>query len=189
MPVTANAHHTQFWLTPPVRTRSVTRFGVSVENVVATSETPNSHQDSLRPERKNSWRPAPARRATRRPTAMLSAPYSARTVQSRPFSSMGGSPVAEARAEIVRVCPTGDAFANCLPHQLHVRGDRHAAPVIPCRQHAHARRAGDDLSAQRLAQEDLRCQVRAVLLDEGLELLLERRDYLRREAPQVHGHR
>src|SRR5207249_688119 len=55
--VTAKAHQSQFWLTPPVRTRSVTRFGVSVENVVATSDTPRSHHDSRRPERKNSWRP------------------------------------------------------------------------------------------------------------------------------------
>src|SRR2546422_7160554 len=45
---TAKAHQTQFWLTPPVRTRSVTRFGVSVENVVATSDTPRSHHDSRR---------------------------------------------------------------------------------------------------------------------------------------------
>jgi hypothetical protein len=67
IPVTANAHHTQFWLTPLVRTRSVTRLGVSVENVVATSDTPSSHHGNRRPERKNSCRPSLARRTTIRP--------------------------------------------------------------------------------------------------------------------------
>ncbi len=33
---------------------SVTRLGVSVENVVATIDVPSSHQGMLRPERKNS---------------------------------------------------------------------------------------------------------------------------------------
>ena len=52
MPVMRKAHHNQFMLTPPFRTRSVTRFGVSVEKVVATIEVPSSHQGRLRPERK-----------------------------------------------------------------------------------------------------------------------------------------
>ena len=38
MPVNTNAHHTQFPATPLVRTMSVTRFGVSELNVVATIE-------------------------------------------------------------------------------------------------------------------------------------------------------
>ena len=54
MPVSRNAHQTQFPATPFVRTMSVTRFGVSVENVVATIEVPSSHQGMLRPERKYS---------------------------------------------------------------------------------------------------------------------------------------
>src|SRR5213596_3955372 len=83
MPVTAKAHQTQFCATPPVRTRSVTRFGVSVENVVATSDTPSSHHDSRRPDRKNSARPELARRVTARPTATHTSPYSASTIQSQ----------------------------------------------------------------------------------------------------------
>ncbi len=63
MPVIRKAHHSQFWLTPPVRTRSVTRFGVSVEKVVATIEVPRSHQGIDRPPRKNSPVSRPARRA------------------------------------------------------------------------------------------------------------------------------
>ncbi len=63
MPVMANAHQTQFWLTPSVRTRSVTRFGVSVEKVVATIDVPSSHQGNWRPDRKNSSVPPDARRA------------------------------------------------------------------------------------------------------------------------------
>ena len=51
-PVTKKAHQTQFPETPLVRTISVTRFGVSVEKVVATIESPNNHQGILRPERK-----------------------------------------------------------------------------------------------------------------------------------------
>ncbi|VXB44869.1 conserved hypothetical protein [Maribacter litoralis] len=47
-------HHTQFPETPLVRTISVTKLGVSVENVVATIERPNSHHGIVRPDRKNS---------------------------------------------------------------------------------------------------------------------------------------
>src|SRR5213078_2658196 len=97
MPVTAKAHHTQFWLTPPLRTRSVTRFGVSVENVVATSDTPSSHHDNRRPDRKNSARPEPARRITASPTARQRRPYSASTTQSQPFSRM----------RVARIRPSG----------------------------------------------------------------------------------
>ncbi len=63
MPVITKAHQSQFWLTPPVRTMSVTRFGVSVEKVVATMEVPSSHQGSFRPARKYSSVPCPALRA------------------------------------------------------------------------------------------------------------------------------
>ena len=44
MPVSRKAHHTQLDATPPSRTRLVTRFGVSVLKVVATIDTPISHQ-------------------------------------------------------------------------------------------------------------------------------------------------
>ena len=63
MPVSRNAHHTQLAATPPSRTRLVTRFGVSVLNVVATIETPISHHGAARPDVKNSAVLLPARRA------------------------------------------------------------------------------------------------------------------------------
>ena len=54
MPVSRNAHQAQLAATPPSRTRLVTRFGVSVLNVVATIDTPISHHGAARPEVKNS---------------------------------------------------------------------------------------------------------------------------------------
>src|SRR5262245_13913800 len=63
MPVSRKAHHAQFAATPPSRTRFVTRFGVSVLNVVATIDTPISHHGAARPEVKNSEVLRPARRA------------------------------------------------------------------------------------------------------------------------------
>ncbi len=63
MPVSRKAHHAQFCDTPWVRTKSVTRLGVSVEKVVATIEVPISHHGADRPEAKNSEMPLDARRA------------------------------------------------------------------------------------------------------------------------------
>jgi hypothetical protein len=60
MPVKRKAHQSQFPETPFVRTMSVTRLGVSVENVVATIETPRSHQGILLPDKKKSTRLLPA---------------------------------------------------------------------------------------------------------------------------------
>ena len=53
-PVIKKAHHTQLPETPLDLTISVTKFGVSVEKVVATIESPKSHQGIFLPERKNS---------------------------------------------------------------------------------------------------------------------------------------
>jgi hypothetical protein len=53
-PVNKNAHHTQLPATPSFLTISVTKFGVSVEKVVATIEIPNNHQGIFLPERKYS---------------------------------------------------------------------------------------------------------------------------------------
>ena len=53
-PVRVKAHHCQLPATPCVRTKLATRFGVSLENVVATIEMPASHQGTERPEAKNS---------------------------------------------------------------------------------------------------------------------------------------
>src|SRR3954467_12789576 len=54
MPVSRKLHHSQFSDTPRSRTMLVTRFGVSVLNVVATMEMPTSHHGAARPEVKNS---------------------------------------------------------------------------------------------------------------------------------------
>src|SRR5437868_14273260 len=54
MPVRRNAHQAQLFATPPTRTKLVTRFGVSVLNVVATIEIPTSHHGAARPDVKNS---------------------------------------------------------------------------------------------------------------------------------------
>src|SRR5689334_15951361 len=62
MPVSRNDHHAQFPATPPSRTKFVTRFGVSVLNVVATIDTPMSHHGAARPDVKNSDVLRPARR-------------------------------------------------------------------------------------------------------------------------------
>src|SRR5690606_7444059 len=88
MPVSRNAHHSQFMLTPPVRTRSVTRFGVSVENVVATIDVPSSHHGSVRPDRKYCSRLRPARRVKYSPTTGVPGPYTATTTQSIGASCM-----------------------------------------------------------------------------------------------------
>jgi hypothetical protein len=69
IPVRRKAHQTQFPATPFCRTMSVTRFGVSVEKVVATMETPRSHQGMSRPDRKYWSVFRPARRATAAPMA------------------------------------------------------------------------------------------------------------------------
>ncbi len=61
MPVSRNAHHSQLSATPFWRTMLVTRFGVSVLNVVATIDTPTSHQGAARPDVKNSAVLDPAR--------------------------------------------------------------------------------------------------------------------------------
>src|SRR5438874_7258670 len=65
MPVSRNAHQSQLFATPFSRTRFVTRFGVSVLNVVATIDTPTSHHGAARPEVKNSAVLALARLARR----------------------------------------------------------------------------------------------------------------------------
>src|SRR6185295_15255717 len=66
MPVRRKDHQSQLSDTPLSRTMFVTRLGVSVENVVATIETPTSHQGAERPDVKNSTVLEPARRAKKR---------------------------------------------------------------------------------------------------------------------------
>src|SRR5690348_12474173 len=60
-PVSTNAHHCQLPATPNLRTCSVTQFGVSLLNVVATIDRPASHHGTDRPDAKNSVVFLPAR--------------------------------------------------------------------------------------------------------------------------------
>src|SRR4029453_19388781 len=60
-PVSTNAHHCQLPATPNFRTCSVTQFGVSLLNVVATIDNPARHHDTEPPEAKNSDVLLPAR--------------------------------------------------------------------------------------------------------------------------------
>ena len=61
IPVRRNDHQSQLSATPFSRIMLVTRFGVSVLKVVATIDTPTSHQGAARPEVKNSVVLVPAR--------------------------------------------------------------------------------------------------------------------------------
>ena len=53
-PVSRKIHQTQFPETPFCLTISVTKFGVSVENVVATIDIPSIHHGMFLPDKKNS---------------------------------------------------------------------------------------------------------------------------------------
>src|SRR5437879_9497335 len=67
----------------------VTRFGVSVENVVATIETPTSHQGAARPDAKNSVVLLLARRKKKRAGRNDTAIEMITTVQSAIVTCMG----------------------------------------------------------------------------------------------------
>ena len=88
MPVIRKAHQLQFWATPPCLTMSVTRFGVSVEKVVATMEKPRSHQGMERPERKKSSLDSPAFLETMMPTTSVKTRKPMMIPQSRAFTGM-----------------------------------------------------------------------------------------------------
>ncbi len=92
MPVSRNAHHAQLAATPPWRTRSVTRFGVSVLKVVATIDTPISHHGAARPDVKNSAVLDPARRASHTAGANEIASETTTMIQSSEVSCIGYTP-------------------------------------------------------------------------------------------------
>ena len=77
------AHQAQLPATPCLRTMSVTRLGVSAEKVVATIDTPSSHQGILRPERKNSLVDLPDPRLAHRPMASVTAKNRNTMIQSK----------------------------------------------------------------------------------------------------------
>src|SRR6185503_12024750 len=90
MPVRRKAHHTQLAAMPPSRTKFVTRFGVSVLNVVATIDTPISHNGAARPDVKNSVVLRPARRARRIAGANDTTIETTTIVQSNEVGCMAG---------------------------------------------------------------------------------------------------
>ena len=92
-PDSRNDHHAQFAATPPRRTRSVTRLGVSVEKVVATMLVPTSHHGAAWPLVKNSLVEVPARRVNHTAGASATASEAKTMSQSRLFSCMEGLPV------------------------------------------------------------------------------------------------
>jgi hypothetical protein len=88
IPVRRNAHHSQLPATPLFRTMSVTKFGVSVEKVVATIEMPSSHQGICLPARKNSALFEPARFEKIIPTARITMRKTMTIDQSIQFSAI-----------------------------------------------------------------------------------------------------
>src|SRR3954467_7616967 len=101
-PVSTNAHHTQFPATPLRRTMSVTRFGVSLLNVVATRERPASHHGTARPETKNSDVLLPARFPRKSAGTKHTASDTAMTIQSMVWSCMVVGGILSGRAGGVR---------------------------------------------------------------------------------------
>src|SRR3954466_6557858 len=97
MPVSRNDHQTQFPATPLRRTMSVTRFGVSLLNVVATIERPASHHGTERPEAKNSVVFFPARLPTNNAGAKQIRTAMAATSQSRGCRCTGGEVTSKMR--------------------------------------------------------------------------------------------
>jgi hypothetical protein len=83
--------------TPSLRTKSVTRLGVSVLNVVATMDVPISHHGAARPEAKNSAVPLPARFARKTAGEKATARQAATTIQSRDVSCMARIPIVSSR--------------------------------------------------------------------------------------------
>ena len=73
IPDMTELHQTQFPAMPCWTTKPVTASGVSAAKVVATIEMPASHHGTLRPERKNSPRLWPPRRAKASPMPRLTA--------------------------------------------------------------------------------------------------------------------
>jgi hypothetical protein len=68
---------------------SVTKFGVSAEKVVATIETPNSHQGIFLPERKNSFAEVPAFLEVNTPISKETIKNAAMIAQSIPVTFIG----------------------------------------------------------------------------------------------------
>src|SRR5262245_28084800 len=76
---------------------SVTRFGVSLLNVVATIERPASHQGTARPPAKNSVVLLPARRPKKSAGAKQSRTQKIAMLQSRRVRCMGGGTIPSIR--------------------------------------------------------------------------------------------
>ena len=114
--MSTNAHHTQFPATPCRRTMSVTRFGVSLEKVVATMDRPASHQGTERPEAKNSVVLLPERFPKKRAGTKQIASVATMMTQSRAWTCMGRIVLAPAR--------TARGHWPCHPEGLRWDGSR-----------------------------------------------------------------
>src|SRR3954451_24008020 len=89
MPVRTKGHHCQLPATPWVRTKLVTRLGVSLENVEATIDRPASHQSTERPDAKNSEVSFEERRANQRAGRKQTAIEARAMAQSTGWRCMG----------------------------------------------------------------------------------------------------
>src|SRR4029079_3034155 len=104
--------------TPSRRTMSVTRFGVSALNVVATIDSPASHQGTARPEAKNSDVLRPARWAKnnagpkqiKSETATISQSSGERCMDAA--ESMRSRPDGRAKSGHERMCYDQGSFLN-----------------------------------------------------------------------------
>src|ERR1700733_3934066 len=93
MPVRVNAHHCQLPATPCLRMMSVTRFGVSALNVVATIDKPASHHGTERPDAKNSVVFFDARLPKKRDGKKQMHRLTTTIIQSRVLRTMGTSSI------------------------------------------------------------------------------------------------
>src|SRR5882724_7996065 len=145
----------------------VTRFGVSVENVVATIETPTSHQGAARPDAKNSVVFLLARRKKKRAGRNDTAIEMITTVQSAVVTCMGArcperetgcavsSESLQSGLEVRRVLPGVHQARDLISHAPVIRRVGHAEPLRACRwEHAHPCVARSHLCANRLAQQE-----------------------------------
>src|SRR6266511_5861614 len=82
IPLMTKFHQSQLPATPWATTRPVTTSGVSAANVVATMDAPASHQGTLLPDRKYSFRLSPPRLVNISPMAVERRKYEATIAQS-----------------------------------------------------------------------------------------------------------
>ncbi len=117
MPVRRNDHQIQFPDTPLLRTMSVTRFGVSVEKVVATIEMPSIHHGIDRPLRKNDLKLLPALRDTTIPTVSEKRKKAAIMAQSNVDSCIAGGSREDEQWKVINSFELR-TFEVCIRHSF-----------------------------------------------------------------------